>query len=260
MKYKPQSKEETAFLKTYDTSGYDHPSVIVDNVIFSTNINLLTVILVKRGEFPYKNRWALPGRFIAPDEDADAAAARELYEEINLKSMSLMQLKAYSDPDRDPRARVIFIAYIAMVPFDKVCENIKDKDDAENTSVFSIYRTSDGIRLHNILTDDPSLSSDNDLPIKDLAFDHEKILLDAIERLQGRLDYTDDFLSFIQNPHGFTMEEARAAYSAVQGYPAEISDFSRAFKKRFIQTHKAEETREKIRCGQGRPLIVYKLL
>ena len=131
---------------------YPHPSVTTDCVIFGFDGTRLNVLLVERGIEPFKGRWAFPGGFLKMDETALMGAKRELYEETGLKDAYIHQFHAFSDPNRDPRERVITIAYYALVRISEV----KGGDDAAKAQWFPI----------------------DALP--PLAFDHEDIMRDAI--------------------------------------------------------------------------------
>jgi 8-oxo-dGTP diphosphatase len=137
---------------------YPHPSVTTDCVIFGFDGTRLNVLLVERGIEPYKGRWAFPGGFLRMDETTEAGALRELKEEteFDVERGFLEQLGCFSDVDRDPRGRVITIAYYALVQKGAV----KGGDDARNAQWFPIGE------------------------IPQLAFDHEKILLQALKRLK----------------------------------------------------------------------------
>jgi 8-oxo-dGTP diphosphatase len=127
--------------------------VAVDAVIFKTINNNLKLLLIKRKNEPFKNAWALPGGFVNEHEDLDLAAARELYEETNLKVMNLEQLKAFGAPFRDPRQHVVTIAYLGYA--EPSAQPIA-ADDATEVQWFAL----------------------NDLP--DLAFDHDEIIKFAL--------------------------------------------------------------------------------
>jgi 8-oxo-dGTP diphosphatase len=145
------------------TYTYEHPrpSVTVDIVVFHPRPNSLQVLLIQRAREPYQGYWALPGGFVEMHESLEATARRELQEETGLSVPSLEQLGAYGDPERDPRGRVISIAYMAVLPAEADSQ-VVGASDASRAAWFPI----------------------NDLP--PLAFDHNKILQDARRSLLSR--------------------------------------------------------------------------
>ena len=138
---------------TYD---YPRPAVTADCVVFGRDGQDIKVLLIERGNEPYRGCWAFPGGFLNMDETAEQCALRELKEETGLVLHSAEQIGAYSDVNRDPRGRVITIAFYAMTTVSQV----KGNDDAAKAQWFSL----------------------NDLP--PLAFDHELIMRNAIQKLR----------------------------------------------------------------------------
>ena len=134
---------------------YPHPAVTADCIVFNREDNKILVLLIKRKNDPYKDCWAFPGGFVNIDESAENAAIRELKEETGLEVLRIEQLKAYSNPDRDPRERVITITFIA----ESKIKDVKGGDDAKEARWFDISQ------------------------LPSLAFDHEQILKDALERI-----------------------------------------------------------------------------
>ena len=135
---------------------YPRPAVTTDCVVFGIEGNNINVLLIKRGNEPFKGLWALPGGFLNPDETAEEGALRELREETGLEAAEVEQLYTFSDPKRDPRDRVISIAYMAIVKL----QEVKGGDDASDARWFPI----------------------DNLP--ELAFDHDQILQKGLERFQ----------------------------------------------------------------------------
>lgn len=135
---------------------YPRPAVTTDCVIFGQGEGDLKVLLVKRGNEPFKEIWALPGGFLNSDETAEEGALRELREETGLTDVKVEQLFTFSDPKRDPRDRVISIAYMAVVKL----QDVKGEDDASEAKWFPLKE------------------------IPSLAFDHELILNKALDRLK----------------------------------------------------------------------------
>jgi 8-oxo-dGTP diphosphatase len=142
---------------------YEHPrlSVTVDIVVFHSRPDGLHVLLIRRAREPYKDYWALPGGFVDLDESLEETARRELQEETGLSAPLIAQVGAYGDPHRDPRGRVISIAYLALLPENSAAQ-VKGASDARQAAWFHI----------------------NEHP--PLAFDHDKILQDAYIDLLSR--------------------------------------------------------------------------
>ncbi len=176
--------------ETYDIAKYEQPSITVDVIVFSLQQSGLKVLLVKRGVWPFEGMWAIPGGFIKMDEDLETAAKRELFQETNVKDVHIEQLYTFGAPKRDPRTRVITIAYLALVAAEKI-RNIKlvAKTDATAVQWFSMY----------------------ELP--DLAFDHKMILEYSLQRLSYKLEYTNAIRGLM--PEKFTLTELQKAYEAI---------------------------------------------
>ncbi len=136
MAYIPSSSEEEQFIKNYDPSKYKNPAVAADTALFALDGDALKLLLIKRGGYPYKDRWALPGGFVDIDEDIKDSAARELLEETGVDGLYLEQAFVWGRPDRDPRSRVITVSYISLADF----ASIKPKagDDAALAEWFAI--------------------------------------------------------------------------------------------------------------------------
>ncbi|MBD5359701.1 MAG: NUDIX hydrolase [Bacteroides sp.] len=164
---------------------YPHPAVTTDCVIFGFDGQRLKVLLIRRGIDPYKGLWALPGGFLTPDETAEQGAARELMEETGFEASCLEQLRAYTAPGRDPRERVITIAFIALVKIADVCGG----DDAAEARWFA--------------TDE----------IPQLAFDHDLILRDALTRLREKIHFHPIGHDLL--PEQFTMKELQTLYESI---------------------------------------------
>lgn len=198
-------------------------AVSVDVVIFSVREHDLQVLLVQCGAQPFRGRWAIPGGFVHPNEALDDAARRELAEETDVQDVYLEQLYTFGAPRRDPRGRVITVAYFALVGAEV---NPSGGDDAAWHSVY----------------EQP-----------ELAFDHAEILHYAHQRLRYKLEYTS--VGFELLPNEFTLSELQAAYEVVL---AEKLD-KRNFRRRILEADVLNETsRYRAGEGQGRPARLYR--
>jgi 8-oxo-dGTP diphosphatase len=192
---------EEGFLATYDPHAFPPVAVTVDIAILTVRQGQLSVLLVRRAGHPHQGRWALPGGFVTPAESLDAAAARELAEETGVSGPAhLEQLRCYGDPGRDPRMRVVSVAYLALVPEPE--RPVAGSDAAE-------------ARFWPVSDVDPGT----------LAFDHGRILADAVERARAKLEYTDLATWLLDEP--FTVAELRRVYEAVWGVPLHPANFRR---------------------------------
>jgi 8-oxo-dGTP diphosphatase len=193
---------EKEFLATYDPSGYPHVGVTVDAVLLTVRRGRFSVLLVRRARHPERGRWALPGGFVEAEEDLDDAARRELAEETGVSalppSMHLEQLRTYGTPGRDPRMRVISVAYVAFAPDVPAPTAGSDADLARFWPV-------------------------SELP--ELAFDHARIIADGVERARAKIEYTPLAAAFLEEP--FTLSELRAIYEEVWGLSQDPSNFRR---------------------------------
>jgi len=209
---------------TYD---YPHPSVTTDIVIFTVENAILKVLLIKRKDAPFKGCWALPGGFVRIDESADDCALRELEEETGIRDIYLEQLYTFSEPGRDPRERVISVAYFALSP----CQGL------------SVQAGTDA--------DDAAWQDIDALP--KLAFDHQDIIEKARERLTAKMEYSTLGLMFM--PDEFTLSEVQGLYEIVSGQERD----KRNFRKWLLSLDVIEETGGMKASGAHRPAKLYKL-
>jgi 8-oxo-dGTP diphosphatase len=182
-------------MKEENIHNFSKPSVTVDMVIYTIQENDLKILLVKRGIEPFKDKWALPGGFVRIDESLEDAAKRELQEETGVKDVYLEQLYSFGEIERDPRGRVITIAYIALVNSEKVA--LKSTTDVSEAQWFSVKK------------------------IPQIAFDHKKILDYSLKRLRWKFEYTT--VAFSMLPKQFAISQMQKIYEIV---------FSKRFDKR----------------------------
>jgi 8-oxo-dGTP diphosphatase len=196
--------EERAFLASYDPSAYPPVAVTVDVVILTIVDGQLSVLLVRRGGHPHRGRWAVPGGFVEAGEKLDEAARRELQEETGIDAgVHIEQLAAYGDPGRDPRMRVVSVAYVAMVP------DVTGPQAGSDASEACLWPVTD-------------LRDRRRVP---LAFDHARILADAIDRARAKLEYTSLATTFLDDP--FTIADLRRVYETVWGVRLHAANFRR---------------------------------
>lgn len=214
----------------YDPDDYPRAAVTVDLVVLTLRDGELCVLLVERGEEPWRGARALPGGFVRPGETLDEAAARELVEETGLRDVPghLEQLRSYGDPDRDPRMRVVSVAYLALAP--DLPEPAAGTDAAGATWV-AVEQAMAG----------------------PLAFDHARILADGVERARAKLEYTSLATAFC--PPEFTVSDLRAVYEAVWGRPVDPRNFHRKVTGTAGLLTDTGRTRAE---GRGRPATVYR--
>jgi 8-oxo-dGTP diphosphatase len=203
---------------------YPKPSVTVDVVIVALRDNELHVLLIKRETDPYRGKWALPGGFVNIDEALESAARRKLAEETGVSHVYLEQLYTFGELGRDPRGRVISVAYIALVPAPLVVHGGSGTGDAQWWPINSM----------------PSL-----------AFDHSDIVQYAVTRLRYKIEYSP--VGFRLMPPEFTLSELQKAYEIVLGEPLD----KRNFRRRIMEAEVIEPLDE-VRSGEGRPARLYR--
>ncbi|HIE38950.1 MAG TPA: NUDIX domain-containing protein [Anaerolineales bacterium] len=204
---------------------YPRPSVTVDVVIFTLRDGELQVLLIRRKHPPFAGMWAIPGGFVGIDESLEEAALRELEEETGVTDVYLEQLYTFGALERDPRGRVITVAYFAVVPAHAI--HPRAGDDAAEARWWSIYS------------------------LPPLAFDHADILAYALQRLRYKMEYTA--VGFELLPETFTLSELQAAYEVVLGEKLD----KRNFRRKILGAGVIEETGA-YRTGEGRPAKLYR--
>lgn len=222
----------------YAASDFDRPSVAVDVAAFTARADRLHVLLIRRGVWPFAGAWALPGGFLRLEESLDDAARRELSEETGLAgAWYLEQLYTFGAPDRDPRTRVLSVAYYALLPGPQsglpVTEPRAGTDAAEAR----------WWPVDTLLADDDPLS---------LAFDHAGIVAYALSRLRAKLGYTS--VAYALLPEEFTLSDLQRVYEIILGRALD----KRNFRKKMLVAGILEATPRKTREGAHRPAQLYR--
>ena len=209
-------------MTTSSNGHFSGHAIAVDVVLFTIQGGTLKVLLVKRQRPPYRGAWALPGGIVEPDESVDAAALRELQEETNIGNIYLEQLYTFGEPMRDPRGRVITVAYYALLNW----QQLKARQVTE-ADWFPVRR------------------------LPPLAFDHRRIVDYALERLRNKINYTT--VSFQLLPRQFTLTELQGSYEVILGRRLD----KRNFRRKMLQLGILKGTREFQAAGRQRPARLY---
>lgn len=266
-------KSEEEFLKDYNPEDFDRLSLTTDIIIFSvssletenyrkTDKKSMSVLLVKRNNYPFKDKWCLPGGFVQIDEDLEKAPARILKNETNLDNIYLEQLYTFGDVKRDPRMRVISTSYMALVDKNKLEGKISSSASwfdivlyEENNGIVDLVLNNGEVqisfkiekKLREKTTDRYSFHT---LENSSLAFDHANVILAGLERLKNKLEYTD--IVFNMMPEYFTLGELQQVYEVILNKKLLDPAFRR------IIGPKVEKT-SKMRTGEGhRPSVLFK--
>lgn len=269
---KYNSEEE--FLKDYNPEAFERLSMTADILIVSvsdqeqtnyrkTSKKMMSILLVKRDDYPFKDKWCLPGGFLNPtSETLEDCAKRVLKRETNLSNIYLEQLYTYDEIDRDPRMRVVSTSYVALIDKNKLEEKMLDKaswfditlmeekdnviditlDNGDELITFSIKKT-----LKEKTTDRYKFDV---LKNDSLAFDHPLVILSGLERIKNKINYTD--IVFNMMPEYFTLGELQQVYEVILNKKLLDPAFRR------IIANKVEKT-NKMRTGEGhRPSVLFK--
>lgn len=282
-------KSEEEFLNNYDATEYDKPSLCVDNILFTIResesnnyrklpTKSLQILLVHRNNYPYKDCWSLPGTFITTDESLDDAATRCLKEKSNISNVYLEQLYTFGDVNRDPRTRVISCTYMSLVDSTnfslKPGKNVTDIDFftvSTNISDYEVKETKTGnittyiteltlknanttltakIKTEKKLVNTKSITTYKIVKSENIAFDHAKTIIYALDRLKNKVEYTD--IAFSLMPKEFTLTNLQKCYEILLDKPLLAANFRRKI------AHMVTET-DNMTVGAGhRPSKLYK--
>ena len=266
-------KNEEEFLKDYNPKDFDQLSMTADILLISVSSEetsnyrknskkMMSILLVKRDDFPFKDKWCLPGGFLDPNKETlEECAKRVLKRETNISNVYLEQLYTFDSLNRDPRTRVVSTSYIALVDKNRLTEMInpnaswfdiiliEEKDNIVDISLtngveqinLSIKKT-----LREKTTDRYSFASRKNV----LAFDHDLVVLAGIERLKNKVNYTD--IVFNMMPEYFTLGELQQVYEVILNKKLLDPAFRRIIKDKVVKT-------DKMKTGEGhRPSVLFK--
>ncbi|CAN7235302.1 NUDIX domain-containing protein [Mesorhizobium amorphae] len=198
--------DETDFLRGYDPNAFQRPSMAVDLVLLGVRNGKPAVLLLKRDQQPYQGRWALPGGFVGIDETLDAAAARVLRQKAGIGHAYLEQLYTFGAVDRDPRMRIISVAYLALLTETAFDAALQAMPALLPAAIQVPWSGEAGGPVSVVSPENGALT---------LAFDHADILATAVLRLRGKLDYSD--VGFALLPELFTLRQLQDVHEAILG-------------------------------------------
>ena len=207
---------EQEFLARYDASAFPHPSLAIDVALITAVNGRLMALLLKRDQHPARGKWALPGTFVRIDESLDGAAARALETKTGVAGIFLEQLYTFGRPDRDPRTRVVTVAYYALVDPKTLSRHFRESNQARLVELSVPWKGESGGTVG------AKDEKGDTLPI---AFDHDEILGMVVARLRGKLDYTD--LGFELLPKKFTLRQLQTIHETILGRTVNKDSFRR---------------------------------
>jgi ADP-ribose pyrophosphatase YjhB (NUDIX family) len=262
-----QGLTEQEFLAEYDPAKYERPSVTVDMLIYTIIDNKLKLLMIKRADHPSIGQWALPGGFVNMDENLDTAAARELNEETGLDNIYMEQIYTWGDIHRDPRTRIITVAYMALVDSSKL--KVKAGDDATDAKWFKVecaLSKREKMTMDNGFTIDAyhklKLSYNNEelsaiikvshtlenatikttrsiIEKNQIASDHGKVIEHALEVLKDKIKNTAAIFNLL--PEQFTLSQLKSAYESICQEETSEENLFELFSNRLIKVEKEEK-------------------
>ena len=250
-------KNEQEFLNDYDPTIFDRPSVTVDILVISVSSKdkdnyrklsnkTISVLLVKRDEYPFKDMYCLPGGFIKMDETLDEAAKRILKQETNIDDIYIEQLYTFSDPKRDPRTRVLSTSYVALIDKNRLVNNLNS-----NTSWFDINIEDNKYNLSNELDTITFDIKDNQVfNNSKLAFDHPLVIHTGLNRIKNKIEYTD--IVFNMMPEEFTLGELQQVYEVILNKKLLDPAFRRIIADKVVKTNNYQKG------GGHRPSVLFR--
>ena len=264
---------EEEFLKNYNSDDFEKLSMTTDILIVSvsneevdnyrkTDKKKMSILLVKRDNYPFKDKWCLPGGFIGIDEDLDQAPIRVLKNETNVENVYLEQLYTFGNVKRDPRMRVVSTSYMALIDKNRLTNNLSNNASwfditfyEEKNNVVDIVldngNTTISFKIEKVLREQTTdRYSFKILENNSLAFDHPLVILSGMERLKNKIEYTD--IVFNMMPEYFTLGELQQVYEVILGKKLLDPAFRR------IIASKVEKTKKMKTGGGHRPSYLFR--
>lgn len=241
----PRATDPThrAFPETADPTRVERPPVGVDVAALTAADGGLHALLVRRDEQPQRGRWSLPGGLLAPDESLDAAAARALHAKAALRRVFLEQLYTFGAPRRDPRGRIVAVAYYALVAPERLRRAVGNHEREALAQLKVPWAGEAGGPVGAIAPDGAALA---------LAFDHAEILGMAVKRIRGKLDYAP--IGFQLLPARFTLRDLQGVHEAVLGRRLNKD----SFRRRMLVSGQLEATGDREHSVGHRPAELYR--
>ena len=266
-------KSEEEFLKNYDSSIFEKLSMTADILLLSvsdqeqtnyrkTSTKMMSILLAKRDDYPFKGKWCVPGGFLdVKNETLEECAKRVLKRETNLEDIYLEQLYTFDSLDRDPRMRVVSTSYVALIDKNKLTQKVEHAswfditliEEKDNLVEITLDNGEEVIRfsIKKVLREKTTDRYDFEVVENDkIAFDHAKVILSGLERIRNKVNYTD--IVFNMMPEYFTLGELQQVYEVILNKKLLDPAFRR------IIADKVEKT-NKMRTGGGhRPSYLFK--
>ena len=266
-------KTEAEFLKNYDSSMFEKLSMTADILLVSvsdqeqtnyrkTSTKMMSILLAKRDDYPYKGKWCVPGGFLdVKNETLEECAKRVMKRETNLEDIYLEQLYTFDSLDRDPRMRVVSTSYVALIDKNKLTQKVEHAswfdvtliEEKDNVVEITLDNGEEVIRfaIKKVLREKTTDRYDYEvIENEKLAFDHAKVILSGLERIRNKVNYTD--IVFNMMPEYFTLGELQQVYEVILNKKLLDPAFRR------IIADKVEKT-NKMRTGGGhRPSYLFK--
>lgn len=241
--YKVEGMSEDVFPERYDPAAYERPSVAVDLILMSVVDGALVVLLTKRESQPFAGALALPGGFVGIGESLDDAAHHILSEKARMADAYIEQLYTFGAVDRDPRMRIVSVAYFALLPADRLTAALRSAPELALAELAVPWPGETGGPI------DARIGDGDPLP---LAFDHGAMLSLAVRRLRGKLDYSG--IAFALLPERFTLRALQDIYEAI----LDTKLNKPAFRRRMIDRGWLEATGERETGASFRPAELYR--